>query len=143
MTMAGSGGGVAPDRDPNAVQQFERQCETSFFGNAGVSELMDKEGIDWTIGPAHPRDGSTSLRLGVERGSLTAGSEDEVKVTVTNLGSRTLYQVGAVALDHELLDGREFLFGRLEPNEQRTFSTPVRSPAAGRLRCSKESHRDP
>jgi len=35
---------AAIDRDPNAVQQFERQCETSFFGNAGVSELMDKEG---------------------------------------------------------------------------------------------------
>jgi carboxyl-terminal processing protease len=87
-------------------------------------------GIDWRSGPATER-GALPLRLTVdvgEDGALSAGDEDEVTVTVENVGTKPLYRVAALATDGALLEGREFLFGLLQPGEKRSYTQEIEVP---------------
>ena len=88
--------------------------------------------IDWRSGP--PSEPSDALPISAEvtlgpRGHLVAGETGEVTVTVTNISDRPLYRVALVAEDG-LIDGREFLYGYLEPGQQRSWTHEV-SPISG------------
>jgi hypothetical protein len=67
---------------------------------------------------------SLELDLG-EDSALVAGETEKIGVVLTNTSSQPLYRVVAVAHDHGLLDGAEFVFGKLMPGESRRFEHPV------------------
>ena len=55
----------------------------------------------------------------------TGGGEDQtVFLEVTNNGKETLYRLAAIA-ESEVLDGREFFFGKVAPGETRRFEQVV------------------
>lgn len=96
---------AAPILD-RARRTSERELATAF----------DALGIDWTAGPSVPA-ATLDVRLDLgDDGVLTAGVEETIALVVTNRGSAPLHRVVAVtSSDSELLDGREFVFGRIAP----------------------------
>jgi carboxyl-terminal processing protease len=91
-----------------------------------LEAAFDGVGIDWSDGVS-----PTSVELDVrfdqgDDGRLIAGEEELVTLEVTNLGEEPLYRLVALGAEHELLDNREFFFGRLDPGETRSWQQRVR-----------------
>lgn len=98
-------------------------------GERQIARAFEPLGIDWTDGPAWPR-GHDALPVAVRLDLgpddvLTAGEPETIGLEVTNTSDRTLYRVAAVARGNDVLDGREFFFGRLEPGETRRWEQKV------------------
>jgi len=101
--------------------------QLSATGIDDIEDAFSALGIDWSDGPPGSRR-SLPVEVSVDLGdddALVAGEEEVVTVEVTNVGVEPLYRVAAVANDHGVLDGAEFFFGRLEPNETRRFERRV------------------
>lgn len=97
------------------------------LGETAVVDAMRGLGIDWSDGPAFT-GGTLPVQVTLDLGDddqVRAGVREPVTVVVTNTSSSTLYRVGVVALDNEVLSGREFLFGRLDPGQTRRYGVPV------------------
>ena len=100
-------------------------------------ELMGL-GIEWTAAPVPamrkgrklpPSSLSASLEVVSQDGTLTPGQVSDVALTVTNTGDKPLYRVRAVTqADSErgFFNGREYVFGKLDPGQSRTFSVEAR-----------------
>ncbi len=91
-------------------------------------ELKD-HGIDWTAAPAGParKDPvhvSAELTVGSETGLLTPGVKTGITLKVTNLGDAPVYRLRAVT-EGDLMRGREFAFGRLDPGQTREFTVDI------------------
>ncbi|MCA9566365.1 MAG: PDZ domain-containing protein [Myxococcales bacterium] len=96
-------------------------------GDADIVKAFGEVGIDWTDGVSRhdgPFPVEASLDLGPD-GFIDAGVREKVTLTLRNTSDRTLYRVGALALEHDVLAGREFLFGKLEPGASRSFDVWV------------------
>ncbi|MCB9678868.1 MAG: PDZ domain-containing protein [Alphaproteobacteria bacterium] len=96
-------------------------------GDAEVVDAMKSLGIDWSAGSPWTGAGlpvEVVLDMG-EDGGIRAGERETVGVTVTNTSSTTLFRVGVVARGNEVLEGREFLFGKLAPGESRRYEVHV------------------
>lgn len=83
--------------------------------------------VDWSEGadqgPSEVRVEVTTNRPD-NRG--TAGEDFEMRVRVTNVGSAPLYQLRAVTRsDYNLFEGRELVFGRLDPGQTREWSSTL------------------
>jgi len=87
-----------------------------------IEDAFTAIGIDWSAGPS-VKDPNVELTLSVGGdGQLIAGDERDVTVTVTNRGAEPLYRLVAVASsDSGVLDGREFVFGKVGPGQTRSF----------------------
>jgi carboxyl-terminal processing protease len=84
-------------------------------------------GVDWSVGDDR---GESTVRVeaSTNRPSNTgrAGDGFELRVRVTNTGQAPLYQLrGTTDSDYRLFDGRELVFGRLEPGQSREWSTTL------------------
>ena len=122
--ILGAGSSRRAEMLANAAQVVDTHARK---GNASVEKAMSDVGIDWSNGPGWSGEGipvEVVLDLG-DDGAIRAGERDEVTLLVTNTSDRPLYRVGAVARDNEVLEGREFIFGRLEPQQSRRYSIPV------------------
>jgi carboxyl-terminal processing protease len=91
-----------------------------------VAELRTL-GVDWTEGTDQ---GASDVRVEVSTNrpdnTSTAGEELELRVRVTNTGAAPLFQLRAVTdSDYSLFDGRELVFGRLDPGQTREWSTTL------------------
>lgn len=105
---------------------------------AAIQRAFGQLGLDWSSGPAWPRDqvaqsapstredGAAAayrgfpveLRLDLgEDDVIVAGETEVIGLEVTNTSDQTLYQVAVVARDNEIIEGREFYFGKLDPGE--------------------------
>ncbi|MBZ0116608.1 MAG: PDZ domain-containing protein, partial [Sandaracinaceae bacterium] len=92
--------------------------------------------VDWSVGPDQ---GASDVRVEVSTSqpndTATAGEPFELRVRATNTGAAPLYQLRAVTDSaYPLFDGRELVFGRLNPGETREWSTSLGT-------CSTESQR--
>ncbi len=100
-------------------------------GDSEVVQALSGLGLDWSDGaPWTPSEGEAALPVEVtldlgEDGGIQAGERESVRVAVTNTSGRSLYRVGIVAKDNDVLDGREFLIGKLAPGETRSYSIEV------------------
>lgn len=103
------------------VTQHARAAE------ADVERALTALGLDWRAGPDGPVD-SQPLTLRLESGPLIAGRRSEVKVVARNAGSVPISRAAAVVTEHDVLEGAEFLFGRLEPGEERAWTVHVTPP---------------
>ena len=91
--------------------------------------------MDWSDAPADvPAAATPTPPAGVEvkvetdraGNEVTAGDPMNLKVTVTNLGTTTLYRVFASTKSEDpLFDNKELAIGKLEPGKSRTASAPV------------------
>lgn len=89
-------------------------------------------GIDWTDGPPLDATGRLPLEVDVDLGptdALVAGTDQTMRVTVTNRSRQTLHRLAGVVVDSDVIEGHEFFFGRLAPGDTRAFELPVRIPA--------------
>jgi carboxyl-terminal processing protease len=95
--------------------------------NKSLEVEFEKMGIDWTTGE---RQGGVSLEVQFDLGeddALLAGEEEIIGLEVTNLGSSTLFRLSAISeSEDEILDGREFFFGKLEPGKTARYEHRVR-----------------
>jgi carboxyl-terminal processing protease len=100
-------------------------------GNDDLVRELALHGIDWSNGAAYPRGGALPLEVSLDlngsssAGELTAGRSATVALTVKNTSSQTLYRVAAVVDDHDLLGGREFLFGAIPAGATRRFEQQI------------------
>lgn len=104
------------------VQSYRRQ------GARDIERAFRDLGVDWSASPNPPLEGAqldVSLDLG-EDGQLVAGTEETIWLEVTNRGDQPVYRLAAVSSsDDEILDGREFFFGRLGPGETLRYAQEV------------------
>ena len=85
--------------------------------DAKISASLVEKGVDWAAGPVVS---GASVLTGFSAGSapLAAGSMAVMNMMVTNGGKEPLFRVRAsLKSDNLSLDGREFIFGRIGPNE--------------------------
>jgi carboxyl-terminal processing protease len=114
-------------------------------GLAGASEVLDAwardqdlrlsdrlatRGIDWSDGPRRP-GAPVRVTWSVEGPHpLVPGQKATLRVAARNAGPDPLYRVRVVTeSDFGLLDGREFVFGRLPPGETVVREVPIKVPA--------------
>jgi carboxyl-terminal processing protease len=84
-------------------------------------------GVDWSEGQDQ---GASDVRVEVSTSRPdnvgTAGEPFDLRVRVTNTGTAPLYQLrGVTDSDYTLFDGRELVFGRLDPGQTREWSTTL------------------
>ena len=102
------------------VKKYSQQSQ------AKIKAAFDTLGIDWSEGPSQEEATlDVSVTYGGD-GEMQAGSYEVVRVTVTNRGEKTLYQLGALTTsENQILDDGEFFFGKLAPGETRYFERRV------------------
>jgi carboxyl-terminal processing protease len=95
--------------------------------NEKVARDLGKLGIDWSVGKDKgPSNVSVKARTSAGNKPAKAGDPLSLEVSVTNEGKNTLYQLrGNTSSDNFLFDGREVVFGKLEPGETRTWTTTL------------------
>ena len=115
---------------------IERLAESEMA--RAVAELR-RVGIDWSAGEDR---GETTVRVQASTSRpdnvARAGEPFELRVRVTNTGPNPLFQLRAeTKADYGLFDGRELVFGRLDPGATREWSTTlgVCETEDGRRRC--------
>lgn len=107
--------------------------EVDAWANAQDARLVQRlaaRGIDWADGPRRP---GAPLRVTWALDGnqpLTPGAKIPLRMTAKNPGPDPLYRVRAVTdSDFGTLDGREFVFGRLDPGVSVTREVIVKVPS--------------
>ena len=99
------------------VKKYSQQSQ------AKIKAAFDTLGIDWSEGPSQEEATlDVSVTYGGD-GEMQAGSYEVVRVTVTNRGEKTLYQLGALTTsENQILDDGEFFSGKLAPARPGTLN---------------------
>jgi len=99
---------------------------------ASLSTDLQQLGIDWREPPKDqkvgPKAGDFDVRVETDRkdDSVVAGQPMTLKVTVKNKGTLPIHQLRAVSKsDGGYYDEKEFVFGRIEPNQSKTATAPM------------------
>jgi carboxyl-terminal processing protease len=100
-----------------------------------VAEQLKGLGVDWSDAPSDvPASPSPAPPAGVEvkvesdrpNNEVTAGDTMNLKLTVANHGTSTLYRLFAVTKSEDpLFDGKQLAIGKLEPGKARTVTAPA------------------
>lgn len=102
------------------------------IGQDAVGAAFAARGIDWSNGPAVTPGAAlpveVTLDLG-EDGRVAAGAPERIALEVTNRTDRPIFRVVGVVTDNEVLEGREFWFGRIDPGATRRAEVEVSLPA--------------
>ncbi len=94
---------------------------------ARAAQELQALNVDWSEGTDQ---GASQVRVETSTSrpdnTGTAGEPFELRVRVTNTGSAPLYQLrGVTHSDYPLFDGRELVFGRLDPGQTRDWATTL------------------
>lgn len=94
---------------------------------ARAAEELRRLGVDWSEGPDQgPSEVEVEVSTDRPDNRATAGEDMVLRVRVTNTGNATLSQLRAVTKsDFPLFNGRELVFGKLEPGQTREWSTSL------------------
>jgi carboxyl-terminal processing protease len=95
-----------------------------------IADDLGKLGIDWSDEGNKTGFDASKIAVAVEPSKpgaeVIAGEAFEVKVTVTNNGTVPLYRLRAsTKSDAGIFDGKEFVFGRVDPGKSRSWTTPM------------------
>lgn len=97
--------------------------------DARISARMAEWGADWAAGPVRPDAPVRIAWAVVPEGPLQAGADVRLRLTAVNDGEAPLFRVHCMTeSDADFLDGREFVFGRLEPGRPVVREVPIRVP---------------
>ncbi|MEM6733697.1 MAG: hypothetical protein AAF658_19210, partial [Myxococcota bacterium] len=106
-----------------------------------IAAQLKTLGIDWSDG-AKPNGGSATVKLtdNTKGGTIAAGELLTLSGSVTNTGTEPLYRVyGVTDSENPLLRNQEFVFGKLDPGQSRTWSVDVKLPQDMSSRADKFS----
>ncbi|MEM9114134.1 MAG: MXAN_5808 family serine peptidase [Myxococcota bacterium] len=85
-----------------------------------IEERLGDRGVDWS--PGSSIDPKLEVELSLSE-TLIAGTDFEVKANIRNLGERPVHRLrGVLDSEHPALEGREFMFGKLEPGATRSWT---------------------
>lgn len=105
-----------------------------------LQEALQKMGVDWSLSPASGEP-TAVVTLDVHSSAgqvLKAGEEVELELKVSNAGKGPFYRLIAhTQSENFLLKNREFIFGKLEPGESRSWKVKVKMPASAFRREDK------
>jgi carboxyl-terminal processing protease len=100
-----------------------------------VAEELKSAGIDWSDAPADVPAAATptppagvEVRVETDRASneVTAGDSMNLRLTVENKGTTTLYRLFAVTKSEDpFFDNKELAIGKLEPGKSRSTTVPA------------------
>jgi carboxyl-terminal processing protease len=103
--------------------------------NRRIQEQLRQRSVDWRAGQNVIQPVSIDFTIEHAGQRVSAGNEVELKVQMTNDGERPLHQVRAVSTsNYEPFNDLEFVFGRLEPGQTRTWTVPVETPIVDQSR---------
>lgn len=86
-------------------------------------------GVDWSSGTKPSSNPSVSVKIIPEVPQASAGEEVEITVEVENTGLEPLYRLSATTESENLiLNGKELIYGKLDPGEKKLWSTKVEIP---------------
>ncbi|HSA22527.1 MAG TPA: SH3 domain-containing protein, partial [Myxococcota bacterium] len=108
-------------------------AEVSQAEQKKMVEALAKLKVDWSAGGGEGAAGSAGFKLGGEgvggEGQALADKTVQMELSVRNTGSAPFYRLRAESrCENPLFDRREFLFGRLDPGQERTWKVPVKVP---------------
>lgn len=108
---------------PELEKIYDRELEV-------IREKLAEYDIDWAKGPTpQSPDVSFEVETSGEDDTIRAGEKVTLEATLTNEGDEPIHQIKAISESaHNALDDLEFLFGRLEPGDTRTWSVDVQIP---------------
>jgi len=109
---------------------------------AAIQERLRVRNIDWSQGENVIQPVSLVATTNRSGHQVTAGDPIELTLTATNNGQRPLFQVRAVSQSsYPLFDDREFVFGRLDPGESRSWTVTMEVPREDTHRVDRVSFR--
>jgi carboxyl-terminal processing protease len=95
---------------------------------AKLEAALKKLAIDWSAAPKKIENVKMSASI-VKPANAKAGSDLEIKIEAKNTGSTPIHQLyGVTDSQSRFLGGREFIFGKLNPNQKRSFSVKIKLP---------------
>ncbi len=99
---------------------------TAKRANTEVQRALSNRGIDWKVseskGTGTPR-GQVTVTTNLRQGVVNAGEALKITVKVRNDGDAAFERMyGLTQCDDAQFDDREFVFGRVEPGKQRSWS---------------------
>lgn len=93
-----------------------------------ISAALKEKGVDWTAGPVS-ENAMVSVAFSSSEKQMKAGDQASLEMSVTNRGEAALYRVrGSMKSDNMVLDGREFVFGRIDPGQTVTRQVQFKVP---------------
>lgn len=96
--------------------------------SAKVAASLKKLGIDWSEPPATAGDLKLEAKL-LKPSAGKAGGDLEVQIEVRNVGKDPIFKLYGVSDSQTgLLEGREFIFGRLAPGERKKYAVKINIP---------------
>lgn len=95
--------------------------------NEKITQLLKKSGIDWKSGETSVQ---APLAVKVKTPSeFKGGDTAEVDITVKNVGAKPVYRLwGRIDAKENLLNGKDFIFGFLDPGQEKSFKSEVKIP---------------
>jgi carboxyl-terminal processing protease len=95
-----------------------------------VQERLRTRNVDWSDGPNVIQPVRLEMRTNRAENRAEAGKSVELILSATNEGTRPLHRVRAVSRSaYSLFDDREFVFGRLDAGETRTWTVRFEIPS--------------
>ncbi len=98
--------------------------------NGRISKKLRKFKVDWSDS-VKPEDGKPVIEAKIkpDGGVFKAGEKAEIRVEVENVGDAPVYKLTAVTnSENPLLDGREFIFGKIAPGKKAKWGTKLKIP---------------
>lgn len=94
-----------------------------------IQEQLRVRNVDWAAGPTVIQPLSVEIVSNKSDNRVEAGGTIEITARVTNNGDQPLYRVRADSRsDYNLLDNREFVFGRIAPKQTREWTIKLDVP---------------
>ncbi|MCE9624869.1 MAG: PDZ domain-containing protein, partial [Deltaproteobacteria bacterium] len=105
-----------------------------------IQDALAGIGIDWSTGPATGKpQAAVTFNIHSTAGQvLKAGEEVKLELQVHNVGDAPFQQlIASTESENFLLKNREFIFGKINPGETKSWSVPIKIPAASLRREDK------
>ncbi len=98
-----------------------------------VARAIEKIGIDWSLDSVSSGKPKAEVTVNLQSSggqSLKAGEEVPVELRVKNTGDAPFHRLIAVTeSEHFLLKNREFIFGKINPGETKSWKVPIKVPS--------------
>jgi carboxyl-terminal processing protease len=113
------------------LEKLQPELETIYSGELEeIKKKLSNFDVDWAAGPT-PDDPKVSFETttSIEGDRIKAGGKLKVTAKVTNKGEQPLYRLKAITSSaNDVLDDREFLFGKVAPGESQSWTVDMEIP---------------
>jgi len=123
---------------PKLLETLQPELKKVYNDELGViQQKLAEYDVDWSAGPS-PEETDLSLEASTSKPdgeAIRAGEKVELSATLTNDGDTPVYRVKAISDSaNNVLDDKEFIFGKVEPGESKSWSVDVEIPKDAKTR---------